>query len=250
MILLWVPLLFFGISFVFSVLGLGGGGLYIPILFWAGLRFKEEAIPLGVLLAVLTTASAAFTYIRGKLVDWRLALTFGLGMLVMPPLGAWADLKIPSKPVILAFALLTAAAGLLALSGWKPNQGAGLSSRQEVAVGLTAGGVLGFMAGLTGRGGGGFVVPFLLMAGLPGKVAAATSTIVVFVASLSTFFAHILVTQSPRWGLWLLCCAAVLVGSQAGSRFMATRLKPKLLQVAFGWLLIGIAAVLIIKDVL
>jgi len=247
--LLWVPLLFLGISFVFSMLGMGGGGLYIPILFWVGLRFKTEAIPLGVLLSVLTTISASVTYIREKLVDWRLALTFGLGMLVMPPLGAWADLKVPSKPLILIFALFTAAAGILTLSGWKPR-GAGLSPRQKVAVGLSTGAALGFLAGLTGRGGGGFVVPILLLVGLPGKVAAATSSFTVMVSSLSTFVSHLLTVRSPRWGLWLLCCAAVLVGSQAGSRYMATQMKTKMVHTLFGLLLLTVAALLIIMDVL
>ncbi len=247
MMLLWVPLLFLGISFVFSMLGMGGGGLYIPVLFWAGLRFKAEAIPLGALLAVITTISASVTYIREKLVDWRLAVTFGLGMLVMPPLGAWADLKVPSQPVILIFALFTAAAGLLTLSGWKPKR-AGLSPRQKVAVGLLTGSALGFLAGLTGRGGGGFVVPILLMAGVAGKVAAATSSFTVMVSSLSTFVSHLLTARSPRWGLWLLCSTAVLAGSQAGSRVMAKRMNPRMVQALFGWLLLAVAALLIVRE--
>jgi len=44
-----VPVIFFCIAFVFSKLGLGGSGLYIPILHWLGLDFKTEAIPLGML---------------------------------------------------------------------------------------------------------------------------------------------------------------------------------------------------------
>jgi uncharacterized membrane protein YfcA len=249
MMLLWVPLLFLGISFVFSMLGMGGGVLYIPILFWVGLRFKTEAIPLGVLLNVLTTASASVTYICDKLVDWRLALPFGLGMLVMPPLGAWADLTMPSKPVILLFALFTAAAGVLSLSGWKPK-GAGMGPRQKLAMGLLAGAILGFFTGLLGRGGGAFVVPLLLMAGVPGKMAAATSSVVVTAAALSTFFAHLLTARNPRWGLWLLCCAAVLAGSQAGSRYMATQMKTKMVHTLFGLLLLAVAALLIVMDVL
>ena len=45
-----VPPLFFVIAFVFSMLGMGGSQLYIPILFWMGMDFKTEAIPLGMLL--------------------------------------------------------------------------------------------------------------------------------------------------------------------------------------------------------
>jgi hypothetical protein len=35
------PLIFFCIAFVFSMLGMGGSQLYIPILFWLGMDFKR-----------------------------------------------------------------------------------------------------------------------------------------------------------------------------------------------------------------
>jgi hypothetical protein len=41
------PPLFFAIAFVFSMLGMGGSQLYISILFWMGMDFKTEAVPLG-----------------------------------------------------------------------------------------------------------------------------------------------------------------------------------------------------------
>ena len=63
-----VPLIFFCIAFVFSMLGLGGSGLYIPILYWMGLDFKTEAIPLGMLLNVVNSATAATTYTIKKIV--------------------------------------------------------------------------------------------------------------------------------------------------------------------------------------
>jgi uncharacterized membrane protein YfcA len=44
--------IFLIIAFVFSMLGMGGSQLYIPILFWTGMGFKTEAIPLGMLLKV------------------------------------------------------------------------------------------------------------------------------------------------------------------------------------------------------
>ena len=56
------PIIFFFIAFVFSMLGMGGSQLYIPILFWLGMDFKTQAIPLGMLLNVVNSSSAAFTY--------------------------------------------------------------------------------------------------------------------------------------------------------------------------------------------
>ncbi|MFN2153111.1 MAG: TSUP family transporter, partial [Anaerolineales bacterium] len=70
------PPIFFVIAFVFSMLGMGGSQLYIPILYWMGLDFKTEAVPLGMLLNVVNSSSAAFTYWRKKLIVWNVAIPF------------------------------------------------------------------------------------------------------------------------------------------------------------------------------
>jgi len=90
------PLLFFGIAFVFSMLGMGGSQLYIPILFWLGMDFKTQAIPLGMLLNVVNSSSAAVTYGRSRLVEWRTALPFGILMVVAAPLGTLVNIAMPT----------------------------------------------------------------------------------------------------------------------------------------------------------
>jgi uncharacterized membrane protein YfcA len=177
------PPVFFIIAFVFSMLGMGGSQLYIPILFWLGMSFKAEAIPLGML---------------------------------------------PTKPVIVIFALFTATAAVLMLSGWRPARGK-LSPRGRTILGVSAGGVLGFFAGLIGRGGGSFVVPLLYIAGLEARVAAATSALVVTCSGTSSFLSHIATAAQPQWAVWLLCAAAVFAGA--------------------GWVLLAVATLLIVKDV-
>ncbi len=197
------PSIFFFIAFVFSMLGMGGSQIYIPILFWLGMDFKTEAIPLGMLLNVVNSSSAAST----------------------------------------------ASAATLMLSGWRPEHG-GLTPRGRVVLGVSAGGILGFLAGLIGRGGGSFVVPLLYIAGLEAKAAAATSAMVVTFSGLSSFISHIATSAKPRWLLWGLCVLAVFAGSQIGSRIMATKMKSKSVRLVFGFVLLGVAAILVIKDVI
>jgi uncharacterized membrane protein YfcA len=242
------PPVFFIIAFVFSMLGMGGSQLYIPILFWLGMSFKAEAIPLGMLLNVVNSSSAATTYGRKGMIDWRVAVPFGLAMIVLAPAGALVNVNLPTKPVIVIFALFTATAALLMLSGWRPA-GADLSPRGRTVLGITAGGVLGFFAGLIGRGGGSFVVPLLYIAGLEARVAAATSALVVTCSGTSSFLSHIATAAEPQWTIWLLCAAAVFAGSQIGSRFMAERLRSGAVRSIFGWVLLAVAALLIVKDV-
>mgnify|MGYP000002782003 FL=1 len=243
------PPLFFGIAFVFSMLGMGGSQLYIPILFWLGMDFKTQAIPLGMLLNVVNSSSAAVTYGRSHLIEWRTALPFGILMVVAAPLGTLVNIAMPTHVVILVFAIFTAVAAVLMLSGWKPKKG-GLTSGGKVVLGIAGGGVLGFFAGLIGRGGGSFVVPLLYIAGLEAKAAAATSAAVVTFSGTSSFVSHITTAAKPQWLVWLLCAVAVLAGSQTGSRLMAKKMKSRSVRLVFGIVLLGVAALLIIKDVL
>jgi len=243
------PPIFFVISFVFSMLGMGGSQIYIPILFWLGMDFKTQAIPLGMLLNVVNSASAAFTYGKKKIVNWVVAIPFGIAMIIFAPLGTWLNINLPTKPVIMIFALFTAAAAILMLSGWKPKKGE-LSPHQRFVLGIFSGSILGFLAGLLGRGGGSFVVPLLYIAGLNVKIAAATSAVVVTFSGTSSFISHIFTAAKPDWFIWMLCVAAVFAGSQSGSRLMAGKLKSKNVKFIFGYVLLGVALLLIIKDVI
>jgi len=244
-----VPLIFFCIAFVFSMLGMGGAQLYIPILYWMGLDFKTEAIPLGMLLNVVNSATAATTYTIKKIVDWRAALPFAVTMLILPAVGAWLNAQIPTKPLIAFFAVFTATAATLMLSGWKPKQGK-MSSKGRIILGLSGGSILGLVAGLIGRGGGSFVVPLLYIAGLEAKAAAATSAFVVTCSGVSSFIAHLAIAAKPNWFIWTSCVVAVFLGSEIGSHVMAQKLKPKGVRMIFGIMLWGIALFLFVNDVI
>ena len=245
----FAPPIFFAISFVFSMLGMGGSQLYIPILYWMGMDFKTEAIPLGMLLNVVNSTSAAITYGRKKLIKWRVAIPFAAAMMLFAPLGVWLNVQLPVKPLLVFFALFTASAAVLMLSGWKPKRG-DMSPRGRVALGLTAGSGLGTIAGLIGRGGGSFIVPLLYIAGLEAKFAAATSAFVVTCSGVSSFVSHLATAANPRWPVWISTVLAVLLGSQLGSRLMAGKMKSRAVKQVFGYVLLGVAALIIVKDVI
>jgi len=247
---LWITVpVFFVIAFIFSMLGLGGSQLYIPILYWLGMDFKSEAIPLGMLLNVVNSSTATFTYARERMINWRVALPFGIAMVLFAPVGTWLNVRLPVKPLLAFFALFTALAAVLMLSGWKPKQGA-LSNRGRIILSLSTGSALGLVAGLIGRGGGSFIVPLLYIAGLDPRAAAATSALVVTGSGLSSFISHIAAAAAPDWPVWIACSLAVYIGSRLGSRTMAARLSPRSVKVVFGVVLLGIAALILVKDVI
>jgi uncharacterized membrane protein YfcA len=245
----FVAPVFFVIALVFSMLGMGGSQVYIPILFWSGMDFKTQAIPLGMLLNIVNSSSAATTYSRNKMIAWRVAVPFAVAMIALAPVGVWLNVQLPVKPLLIFFALFTATAAVLMLSGWKPKRGE-MSPRGRVTLGLTAGSGLGLVAGLIGRGGGSFVVPLLYIAGLEARTAAATSSFIVTCSGSSSFISHLATAAQPQWGVWVACVVTVLLGSQLGSRLMAARLKSRAVKKIFGVVLLGVATLIIVRDVI
>jgi len=238
------------LAFVFSMLGMGGSQLYIPVLFWLGMDFKTEAIPLGLLLNVINSGSSSYVYGKKKLIEWRTALTFGITMLIFAPLGTLLNVGLPTKYIILIFAIFTTVAAILILSGWKPKNSGNLTKKQKLILGITAGSLLGFLAGLIGRGGGSFIVPILFISGLDLKTAAATSAMTVTFSGVSAFISHIALAARINWILWGLSILCVFIGSQIGSRLMAKKMKSNSIKWVFGIILLFVAALLVFKDVI
>jgi uncharacterized membrane protein YfcA len=251
------PVIFFVISFIFSMLGMGGGQLYTPILFWFGMDFKTQAIPLSLLLNLITTSSSSITYGLKKMIDWKVAIPFGVTMVAFAPLGTWLNVKLPTKYIIItpviffviSFAVFAASAAILMLRGHRPESGE-ISSKGKKILGISGGSGLGFLTGLTGLGGGAFVVPLLYMAGIDTKLAVATSALVATAGGASSILSRIFTTVQPEWSLWILNIVAVIIGSQVGSRVMVAKLKAKSVKTIFGWVLLAVSTVLLIQNFL
>jgi len=230
------------------MLGMGGAQLYIPILFWMGLDFKAEAIPLGIMLSLVSSLSATLIYFRRRMIDWHIAIPFGLAMVVGAPLGTWVNVVISTRSVIVFFSILTIMGALVMLSGWTPKKKL-MTPAGKLFLGIFGGVGLGFDAGLIGRGGGAMVVPLLVLFGVGAKTAAATSMFVVICSTTSSLVSHIIAGAHPIWALWAACAAAVVTGSNLGARFMSGKMKPRGVRVAFGIVLLIVALILLIKDV-
>ena len=237
------PPLFLIISFLFSMLGMGGSQLYVPILYWLGMGFKHEAIPLGLLLNVATSSSATSTYLRHGLIRVRLAVPFAIVMIISAPVGAFLNFQVSTRVVIAVFALFTLAGAIIAMSNWRPKRKVE-SRRAELILGVTAGSLLGLLVGFAGRGGGAMVVPILLISGLEPKEAAATSSFIVTCSAISGFLGHL-----PKAHFYPAvtagCLLAVVVGSQLGSRLMASRMRPRGVRYVFGGVLFLVASLLL-----
>jgi len=237
--------LIFVVSILFSMLGLGGGMLYVPIFKWLDYPLKSVAIPLGLLLNGVTTLSAFLRYTREGLVDFRGGLPAAAAGLVLAPFGAHMVQYIPQHILIILFAVLVIIAGVRTLLKSGQGEPAEMANptRRAIVGGMVGGGA-GFIAGLLGIGGGFIVAPMLMELGYPTKKAAATTAFIVTFSSFSGFLGHV---AEGRIDIILagFSLVAVIAGSQLGAWFMANKAQPGWVKKLYGIVLLAVAAKLL-----
>lgn len=229
------------LAFVFSMLGLGGSLLYIPVFTWFGFEMKSVGIPTGLLLNGVTALSAAIYYLRARMVDVRGAVPLIVTSFVSAPLGAMCTRYVSTDTLKVLFALGMIVAGAKMLWSSSSEDPTELLpfGRRALLTG-TAGLFIGFVAGLLGIGGGFLFVPMLIAVGYPTKQAAATSAFVVVFSSFSGFAGHVAEGHFD-WRVMVLGLVAVIIGSQIGAKVMTEKMKARWIKQAFGILLLLVA---------
>jgi len=231
----------FALAFLFSMLGLGGAMLYIPVLHWFGFDFKTVAIPTGLFLNGVTAVSAAIYYAKAKMVDIKGSVPMIITSFIGAPIGAMCTNYISTETLIILFALGMLVAGTrMLLSAKKPEPKELLPFNQRAIITGTGGLFIGFIAGLLGIGGGFLFVPMMIAVGYPTKIAAATSAFIVIFSSFSGFAGHV-VEGHFDWQLLLYCSIAVIIASQIGAKVMKEKMKAQWIKQIFGVLLIFVA---------
>ncbi len=230
-----------GASFLFAMLGLGGGMVYVPVMKWLGLDFKSVAIPLGLLLNGLNTGLAMIPYHKAKLIDYKGALPFALSAIVFAPIGAYTVQFMPTKTVLILFIIAVLAAAVkVFISSKAPDQDNLIEFKKRLIYGGAAGALIGFVGGMLGIGGGFLAAPILMSMGYSAKRAAATTAYVVTFSSVSGFLGHVAEGHFDPI-LTAVLVVAVLLGSQLGARFTVKKAKPKLIKRIYVVILLIIA---------
>ncbi|MBW2045657.1 MAG: sulfite exporter TauE/SafE family protein [Deltaproteobacteria bacterium] len=222
----------FFISFVLTMVGLGGGLIFSPL--FVLLKFSASLFLNGI-----AAVSAAITYFRKKMIDVRIGLPLLITSTLCAPLGAMLTGRTNVKVFSAIMASVIFVAAVRMLFSPKPEPvGADVGSLRRMIGGGGIGALIGVMAGLLGIGGGVFIVPLLIyVLKVPTKTAAATSIFIVVFSSFSGFVTHISIS-SPNWKFILPAAIFSLAGGQVGSRVMAEKLKDRTVRRIFGVVLL------------
>lgn len=242
--LLLIIFIAFFIAVLFSLLGLGGAIIYTPLFYWSGLDLLT-AIPMALFLNMITTASAATTYLKHRIVDTGIALPIILasipGAFVGSKLARIVDLKL----LILLLSISILFAGLRILF-FEIKGTSVISANKRAIAGAFAGFVISAVSSMVGIGGGTFIMPLLLFLGLETKKAVGTSALIVAFISLFGFLSHM-----SQGGLhidistMLFAGIAAFAGAQAGSRLIFRKTSPRMIERIFALVLLLVGGKLI-----
>lgn len=244
---------FFIISTVFSMIGMGGGILYVPILLFAGYSFKE-APSISLILIAATSIAALTTFFKNKKVDFKLALLIDPATDIMAFIGGYYSSFLPEKTLKSFLIIILIIAGILMLKNIKmKNKSIKKQSiwwwhrnfnNEEYSVNLPlvifAAGLVGVISGMLGITGGIIKLPIMvLLCGVPMDIAVATSTIMVAITALSGLAGHSLHSHID-WQTGLVLAIAAIIGGLIGSKISLKTDKNKLKKV-FGVIVLLVA---------
>ncbi|MCD6499577.1 MAG: sulfite exporter TauE/SafE family protein [Deltaproteobacteria bacterium] len=236
-----LSIIFLAVSGFFSMVGLGGGILYVPILLFAGYSLNH-APGISLMLIAATSAAASITFWRNDKVDWRLALVIDPPTDVMAFVGGYFSAQVPKGVlrILLASILILAGwlmfrkkgRGVIKPSGsrwWVWHRRFGDETYQvNLPLVLIASGSIGLLSGLLGIAGGVVKLPIMvLLCGVPMDVAVATSTVMIGVTALSGLVGH-QIQGNVLWNVGFILSGVAVVGGLIGSRISLSVDKARL----------------------
>ena len=220
-----LAILFLVTAILYSSVGFGGGSTYLALLLIWGIPYF--VFPLIALSCnIIVVSGNCFNYIRAGNLNFRLLIPYLIGSVPLAYLGG--SLPIEKRLFEILLFLVLAAAGILLLFNFRSYDDRGESYRKvPIQISILIGGVLGFISGVVGIGGGIFLSPilFLIRAGRP-KHIVTTASLFILINSISGIIGQLtknaILTEVQNY--WYLL-AAVLIGGQVGN-FLNLKIFP------------------------
>ena len=220
-----LSILFFVTAILYSSVGFGGGSTYLALMLIWGIPYYIFPI-IALSCNIIVVSGNCFNYIKAGNLNFKLLIPYLIGSIPLAFIGG-------SLPVeknlfeILLFSVLTIA-GLLLLFKFKSYDDNEENYKQiPIFVSILIGGVLGFISGIVGIGGGIFLSPilFLIRAGKP-KHIVTTASLFILINCISGIIGQLTksVVINEVYNYWYLL-VAVLVGGQIGN-FLNLRIFP------------------------
>lgn len=220
--LLILTLCFFSIAVIYSSVGFGGGSSYLALLAVMGVQF-EIIRPTALLCNIIVVCGGTYVFWKAGAIDFRRSWPFLLASIPLAFVGGFWQIDDTSFFFTLLGVCLITASVLLWL---QPEKNTKIHFNHP-SSNAALGGVIGFLSGFVGIGGGIFLSPILHLFnwGEARKISALAS-LFILVNSVSGLAGQLTRTEGINWRFILPLLLAVFAGGQIGSRLGAKKFDP------------------------
>ena len=220
-----LSILFFVTAILYSSVGFGGGSTYLPLLLiW---EIPYQIFPIIALSCnIIVVSGNSFNYIRAGNLNLKLLLPYLIGSIPLAFIGG--SLPVEKEFFEILLLIVLSVAGLLLLFKFKSYDDKEENYRKiPIIISIFIGGILGFVSGVVGIGGGIFLSPilFLIRAAKPNHIIT-TASLFILINSLSGIIGQLTKSSvlSEIQNYWFLLLA-VLIGGQIGN-FLNLKIFP------------------------
>jgi hypothetical protein len=263
MIISILAVVLFIASVGFSILGQGGGVLYTPIQVLLGVDFHTAATT-SLFLIMTVSLSSTLVFRKAGKIDWPLAILMEVSTALGGFIGGLSSGRFSGNTLSILLSMVLVAAAFFMIRTFERSRPCterangffawhrrlnGQSYRVNLAVALPVSCAAGLVSGLIGIGGGVLKVPMMvLLLGIPMDIAVGSSAFMIGITASGGFAGHVMAGHWD-WRTSLILAVVVFAGGQIGSR-ISIRLDKNRMKKGFGWFLLGIAVLMIIRIVL
>ena len=220
-----LSILFFVTAILYSSVGFGGGSTYLALLLIWGIPYQIFPI-IALSCNIIVVSGNSFNYIRAGNLNLKLLLPYLIGSIPLAFIGG--SLPVEKKFFEILLLIVLSVAGLLLLFKFKSYDDKEDNYRKiPIINSIFIGGILGFVSGVVGIGGGIFLSPilFLIRAAKPNHIITMAS-LFILINSLSGIIGQLTKSSvlSEIQNYWFLLLA-VLIGGQIGN-FLNLKIFP------------------------
>jgi uncharacterized membrane protein YfcA len=241
--LLLLVVSFFFIAMIYSSVGFGGGSSYLALLAVMGIHF-EIIRPAALLCNIIVVIGGTYIFWRSGALDLKKSWPFLCASIPLAFLGGiWKIEDAAFFFVLLGICLITASVLL-----WIKTPSHVEFRFRSPLLNAGLGGVIGFLSGLVGIGGGIFLSPILhLLNWGEAKKISALASMFILANSISGLAGQITRTHNIEWNFIAPLLFAVFAGGQIGSRLGARKFDPLFIK-RITSVVIFVAAIKILYD--
>ncbi|MDB2420253.1 sulfite exporter TauE/SafE family protein [Flavobacteriaceae bacterium] len=218
-------LLFFAIAILYSSVGFGGGSSYLAILALTGIAFTQIR-SISLLCNITVVSLNVFHFQKQRLYDWKKVIPIISFSIPLAFIGGFIEVNKNIFFISLGFTLLMAS--LVMWFNKKIVSKRVNASHINLTKSSSYAGIIGFISGMVGIGGGIFLAPLLHLRqwDTPKRIAA-TASLFILLNSISGILGYSLNSGvSVDWNLTIMLIIVVLVGSFLGNKISKQFLTP------------------------